>query len=155
GRPLGRGRALHRHARPGRSRGRRARPLHGGPREPRARLVRRPERVSAGPAPAIARAAPARPGPRACPTRRCSARVISAEPPPAPEAPGAARRAVILASLLLATATTVPYLRASTAPPPGTAFVGFFYFVNDAYNYLSFTQQAEDGAFVFRNKLLE
>src|SRR5262249_38229896 len=27
--------------------------------------------------------------------------------------------------------------------------------VNDAYNYLSFTQQAEDGAFVFRNKLLE
>ena len=30
--------------------------------------------------------------------------------------------------------------------------MGFFYYVDDAYNYLSFVQQAEDGALLFRNK---
>jgi hypothetical protein len=33
-------------------------------------------------------------------------------------------------------------------------FVGFFYYVDDAYNYLSFVQQAEDGALLLRNKNL-
>jgi hypothetical protein len=32
-------------------------------------------------------------------------------------------------------------------------FVGTFYYVDDFYNYLNYTQQAEDGALVFRNKL--
>jgi hypothetical protein len=62
---------------------------------------------------------------------------------------------VVLVWLLVAAATGLPYLRAALRPPPGTAFVGFFYFVGDAYNYLSFTQQSEDGAFLFRNKLVE
>jgi hypothetical protein len=48
--------------------------------------------------------------------------------------------------------TVLPYVVAELRPPPGLAFVGFFYYTDDFYNYLSFAQQAEDGAFVFRNK---
>jgi hypothetical protein len=64
----------------------------------------------------------------------------------------ARRRPVILAWLFVGALVSWPYLRAATRPPPGRAFVGFFYYVDDAYNYLSFVQQAEDGAFLLRNK---
>jgi hypothetical protein len=63
-------------------------------------------------------------------------------------------RSVVLVALLMAALSTAPYLRATFSPPPGAAFTGFFWFTDDAYNYLSFVQQAEDGAFVFRNKLV-
>jgi len=63
-------------------------------------------------------------------------------------------RPVILAWLFVSALTSLPYVRAATHPPPGRAFVGFFYYVDDAYNYLSFVQQAEDGAFMLRNKEL-
>jgi hypothetical protein len=65
-----------------------------------------------------------------------------------------ASRPVLLAWLFVATLTSVPYLRAALDPPPGRAFVGFFHYVDDAYNYLSFAQQAEDGALLLRNKSL-
>jgi hypothetical protein len=42
----------------------------------------------------------------------------------------------------------------ATYPPAGTAFVGAFYYVDDFYNYLSYAQQAEDGAFLFTNKAI-
>ena len=60
---------------------------------------------------------------------------------------------VVLVWALLSIVTTAPYLRAFLSPPPGTRFVGFFYYVDDAYNYLSYVQQAEIGSFVFVNKL--
>jgi hypothetical protein len=59
-----------------------------------------------------------------------------------------------MAWLLLSALTGLPYLRAALDPPPGTSFIGFFLFADDQYNYLSFVQQAEDGAFWFRNKLV-
>jgi hypothetical protein len=63
-------------------------------------------------------------------------------------------RPVILAWMLVAALTGLPYLRAGVDPPPGRAFVGFFFFVDDSYHYLSYVQQAAEGAFLFRNKLL-
>jgi hypothetical protein len=54
----------------------------------------------------------------------------------------------------VAALTGLPYLRAGIDPPPGRAFLGFFFFVDDSYHYLSYVQQAADGAFLFRNKLL-
>jgi hypothetical protein len=60
---------------------------------------------------------------------------------------------VLLAWLFAATLTTVPHLRAHLAPPPGLVFTGFFFWRPDMYNYLTFVQQAEDGAFLFENKL--
>jgi len=79
--------------------------------------------------------------------------------PPAPPAPPGTRPAagwkpVILVGLLLAALSTAPYVRAFLSPPPGLAFVGFFWFDDDAYNYLSFVQQAEAGAALFHNKLV-
>ena len=66
----------------------------------------------------------------------------------------AARRPVLLAWLLLTALVHVPYARAILAPPAERVFAGFLLFVDDQYNYLSFTRQAEDGAFLFRNKLV-
>jgi len=63
-------------------------------------------------------------------------------------------RPVLLAWLFVSVLTSLPYARAAAHPPPGREFVGFFYYVDDAYNYLSFVQQAEDGAFLLRNKSL-
>jgi hypothetical protein len=60
---------------------------------------------------------------------------------------------VLLAWLLVATLTSVPHLRAHLAPPPGLAFTGFFFWRPDMYNYLTYVQQAEDGAVLFENKL--
>jgi hypothetical protein len=79
--------------------------------------------------------------------------------PPGPPAPPRARPAAgwkpaVLVALLLAALQTAPYVRASLSPPPGRAFVGFFWFVDDAYNYLSFVEQAASGAVLFHNKLV-
>ena len=63
-------------------------------------------------------------------------------------------RSTLVVWLLLATATNLPYLKAALEAPPGRAFVGFFFYIDDAYNYLSFAQQAEDGAFLFVNKMV-
>jgi hypothetical protein len=48
--------------------------------------------------------------------------------------------------------TLTPWAINTFYPPAGTAFVGTFYYVDDFYNYLSYAQQAENGAFVFTNK---
>jgi hypothetical protein len=53
----------------------------------------------------------------------------------------------------VATLSSVAHLRAHLAPPPGRTFTGFFFWKPDMYNYLTFIQQAEDGAFLFENKL--
>jgi len=68
--------------------------------------------------------------------------------------PGARNlRPVLAAWLLLSALTCLPYLRAGLYPPRGTRFLGVFYAIPDVYNYLSYVQQAEDGAFLFVNKL--
>jgi hypothetical protein len=64
------------------------------------------------------------------------------------------RRAVLLLWLLLTAWTNALYLRAALQPPPGRVFAGTFHWIDDFYNYASYVQQAEDGAFLFRNKLL-
>jgi len=64
------------------------------------------------------------------------------------------RRAVLLLWLLLMAWTSALYLRAALQPPPGRAFAGTFHWIDDFYNYASYVQQAEDGAFLLRNKLL-
>jgi hypothetical protein len=61
---------------------------------------------------------------------------------------------VLLVWLLLGSAATVPYLRAALAPPPGYQFAGTFHWIDDFYHYASYVQQSEDGAFLFRNKLV-
>ncbi len=63
------------------------------------------------------------------------------------------RRAVLLLWLLLMAWTSALYLRAALEPPPGRVFVGAFHWIDDVYNYVSYVQQADDGAFLFRNKL--
>jgi hypothetical protein len=63
------------------------------------------------------------------------------------------RRAVLLLWLLLTAWTGALYARAALQPPPGRAFAGTFHWIDDVYNYVSYAQQAEDGAFLFRNKL--
>jgi hypothetical protein len=63
-------------------------------------------------------------------------------------------RPVWLAWALLVVVTRFPYIQAALTPPPGQTFAGFFYFTDDHYNYLSFVQQAEEGRFFFRNKLV-
>ena len=68
---------------------------------------------------------------------------------------GGRRRAALLVFLLLAAVSVSLALRAWLDPPRGTVFVGTFYYVDDFYNYLSYVEQAERGAFVFRNKLAD
>jgi hypothetical protein len=63
-------------------------------------------------------------------------------------------RPVLLVWALTSTLTSALYLRAALDPPAGRVFGGFFYYYDDHYNYLSFVQQAEDGAFFFVNKLV-
>ena len=70
---------------------------------------------------------------------------------PSPSARGRTRPAFLVWGLLTAVVGTLQ-LRAAVAPPPGAAFRGFFFFWRDGYNYLSFVQQAQDGAILFRNK---
>jgi len=64
-------------------------------------------------------------------------------------------RAVVLVWLLASSWAGSLYLRAALDPPPGRVFVGTFYWIDDFYNYASYVQQSEDGAWAFRNKLLE
>jgi len=61
----------------------------------------------------------------------------------------------MLVWLLLSTWTGSLYVRAALQPPPGRVFAGTFHWIDDFYNYASYVQQSEDGAFAFRNKLLE
>jgi hypothetical protein len=56
--------------------------------------------------------------------------------------------------LVLAVVTSIPYALAELLPPPGQAFQGAFFFIDDHYLYLSYVQQAEQGAFFFHNKLV-
>jgi hypothetical protein len=73
----------------------------------------------------------------------------------APAAPAPlSLRPVLFAWLFLSVVTQLPYLRAVLSPPPGRAFVGFFFFVDDSYNYLSFVEQAAGGRLLFENKLV-
>jgi hypothetical protein len=63
-------------------------------------------------------------------------------------------RPVLLAWLFLSLGFTAPYAKAWLLPPPGQSFQGAFFFVDDHFLYLSYAQQAEDGAFFFHNKLV-
>jgi len=63
-------------------------------------------------------------------------------------------RAWVLVWLLLSAWTGSLFLRAALDPPPGRVFAGTFHWIDDFYNYASYVQQAEDGAFLFRNKLV-
>lgn len=66
----------------------------------------------------------------------------------------ASRRPALAVFALLAALTVPPYVIAGLAPPPGRVFVGNFHWIDDFYNYLSFVEQAEAGAVLFRNKTL-
>ena len=66
---------------------------------------------------------------------------------------GGRARPVVLAFLLVASVQVSLALRAHLGTPRGTVFVGTFFYVDDFYNYLSYVEQAERGALVFRNKL--
>ena len=81
----------------------------------------------------------------------------------APDAPSARDRrarvsaptaAALLVWVALVAITAMPVLKATLAPPRGAAFTGAFFYKGDFYNYLSFVRQAEEGAFLFENKLL-
>ena len=63
-------------------------------------------------------------------------------------------RLLALVFLLVLAITLTPYVVATVHPPAGSAFVGAFYYGDDFYNYLSYAQQAEDGAFLFQNRVL-
>ena len=63
-------------------------------------------------------------------------------------------RPVVLAALLVIGLTSSPWAINTIYPPAGQTFLGTFYFVDDFYNYLSYAQQAEDGAFLFANKAI-
>jgi hypothetical protein len=67
---------------------------------------------------------------------------------------GETLRPVVLVFLLLVALVVSLQVRARLASPPGTAFVGTLYYSDDFYNYLSYVEQAERGALVFRNKLV-
>ena len=62
-------------------------------------------------------------------------------------------RPAILVSLLLAGVSLSLLLRAWLVPPPGTAFIGTFYYTDDFFNYLTMVEQAQRGEIVFRSKL--
>lgn len=75
-------------------------------------------------------------------------------PTPSNEAPERAAAGPVLAVFLLVGAVaTLPYLLAAFLPPAGRTFAGTFHWIDDFYNYVSFVQQAEDGRFLFENKL--
>jgi hypothetical protein len=84
------------------------------------------------------------------PARKAKAPASPAVAAPAP----AGLRPVLVAWVLLAVLTTLPYVRAALAPPAGRVFAGFFWFIDDSYNYLSFVQQAASGRVLFENKLV-
>lgn len=59
---------------------------------------------------------------------------------------------VAIAWLMVAAVTSLPYATAALRPPPGTAFTGALFYRDDFFQYLSFAEQAERGAFLFTNK---
>lgn len=63
-------------------------------------------------------------------------------------------RPLAFAFLLVLVLTQTPYVVATLRPPPDQAFIGTFWYGDDFYNYLSYAQQAEEGAFLFQNRLL-
>lgn len=63
-------------------------------------------------------------------------------------------RPVVLAGLVVLGLTLTPWAITASYPPAGTTFLGTFYYVDDFFNYLSFAQQAEGGAFLFTNKAI-
>jgi hypothetical protein len=68
---------------------------------------------------------------------------------------GGPGRSALLVFLLVAALSASLAARAWLLPPKGTVFVGTFYYVDDFYNYLSYAEQAERGALVFRHKLAD
>jgi hypothetical protein len=62
-------------------------------------------------------------------------------------------RPVLLCWLLLTALTQAPWVRALLDPPPGSVFVGAFFWNDDIQNYLSYAQQAEEGRWLLANKL--
>jgi hypothetical protein len=74
--------------------------------------------------------------------------------PPGPPEERASAKPILVAWVLLAGITTLPYLSAALYPPRGRAFAGTFHWIDDFHNYVSFVQQAEDGRFLFENKLV-
>jgi hypothetical protein len=71
----------------------------------------------------------------------------------ATKAPDPGRSRLALAAwLVLAVATSAPYLAAARQAPPGREFTGAFLYQDDFYQYLSFVEQAMRGAVLFRNK---
>jgi hypothetical protein len=68
---------------------------------------------------------------------------------------GRGSRSALLVFLLLAVLSASLAARAWLLPPRGAVFVGTFYYVDDFYNYLSYAEQAERGALVLRNKLVD
>ncbi|HEY7514362.1 MAG TPA: hypothetical protein VIC87_07790, partial [Vicinamibacteria bacterium] len=63
-------------------------------------------------------------------------------------------RPAVLASLFVLALTLTPYATAVLRPPPGMTFIGTFFYGDDFLNYLSYAQQAEEGAFLFQNRVL-
>jgi hypothetical protein len=64
-------------------------------------------------------------------------------------------RAVLLVGLLLSGWAGALHARAALSPPPGRAFAGTFHWIDDVYNYVSYVQQAEDGRFLMRNRVID
>lgn len=62
------------------------------------------------------------------------------------------RAAVAAAFAAFVIVTTAPYIAAWRDPPAGSRFVGVFFYRDDFYQYTSFAEQAQRGAWVFRNK---
>jgi len=74
----------------------------------------------------------------------------------APRPPGRTLASpVVLVWALLASILIALIMKATLAAPPGTVFVGTFLFVPDFYIYLSYVQQAQAGAVLLRNKLVD
>jgi len=80
--------------------------------------------------------------------------MVGPSAPPAGLVGWALARPVLACWVVLGLVTTAPYAVAAMSPPPGRAFAGTFHWIDDFYNYVSFVQQAEDGRFVYQNKLL-
>ena len=63
------------------------------------------------------------------------------------------KRPAFFVFLFVVALAALPHLRAVVAPPRGQSYVGTFLSREDFYNYLGYVQQAEDGSWLFVNKL--
>jgi hypothetical protein len=73
-------------------------------------------------------------------------------PRPAAPVPAGERRLALAGWAALVAVTTAPYVFSLRNPPAGTEFTGIFYYRDDFYQYVSFAEQVQDGALLFRNK---